>query len=218
MAQKDFFVFDDLFGNSGVQRVELIELEDGEILWVKHYYSPDQAGALFSQLYQQVPWRQDQIRIAGKMTSLPRLQAWFADPGIHYGYSGIAMEPLPWIDCLRTIKQNLEAYSDNHFNSVLANLYRNQHDSVSWHADNETELGTNPTIASLSLGGTREFQLKHRLHPSKKLKIPMQSGDLMIMKGGLQHHWLHQIPKSKTPSEPRINLTFRRILDTGSSK
>ncbi len=218
MTQKDLFVFDDLFGDSTVQRVELIELEDGEILWVKHYYSPDQASELFSKLYQQVPWKQDGIRIAGKVTPLPRLQAWFADPGIHYGYSGIAMEPLPWLDCLINIKQDLEAYSGSHFNSVLANLYRDQNDSVSWHADDEAELGANPTIASLSLGATREFQLKHRLHPGKKLKIPMQSGDLMIMKGEIQHHWLHQIPKCKTPTEARINLTFRRILATDPLK
>lgn len=214
MANNDLFVFDDLFSDSSVQRVELIELEDGEILWVKHFYPPAEADKLFDRLSQEIPWRQDNIRVAGKVVPLPRLQAWFADPGAGYEYSGIFLEPRPWSDCLSSVKQHIETYSDTRFNSVLANLYRDQNDSVSWHADDEPELGANPTIASLSLGATREFQLKHRLHPGRKLKIPMQSGDLMIMKGGLQHHWLHQIPKSRSATGARINLTFRRILDT----
>jgi alkylated DNA repair dioxygenase AlkB len=208
MSQKDLFIFDDV----PLQSVELIELRDGEILWVRHFYSPEKATQLYSRLQEEIPWRQDSIRIAGKDTPIPRLQAWFADPGLSYTYSGLTLEPNPWSDTLLHTKQEIEHFSDTRFNSLLANLYRNQHDSVGWHADNEPELGNNPVIASLSLGGERNFQLKHRDHPEKKLDIQLGSGDLIIMKGTLQHHWLHQIPKSRKHCEPRINLTFRRII------
>lgn len=214
MSQKDMFIF----GDTPMQSVELIELEDGEILWVQHFYDEDSAQQLYSRLQEEIPWRQDSIRIAGKETPIPRLQAWFGDPGMSYSYSGLTLQPEPWNETLVHIKEQIENYSDTRFNSLLANLYRDQQDSVGWHADNEPELGTNPIIASLSLGGERRFQIKHRSHPERKLELNLQSGDLLIMKGAMQHHWLHQVPKARQPCLPRINLTFRRIIKAETPK
>lgn len=208
MTQTDLFNMGDL----PLQSVELIELSDGDILWVRHFLSTQEAEQLLQTLQQEIPWRQDSLRIAGKDTPIPRLQAWYGDPGMNYTYSGLTLQPLPWAPALDAIKHRIEDYSDCHFNSLLANLYRDENDSVGWHADNEPELGENPTIASLSLGETRDFVLKHRNHQEQKLKLSLQSGDLLIMKGSLQHHWLHQVPKCKTQCQPRINLTFRRIF------
>ncbi|MBA54165.1 MAG: alpha-ketoglutarate-dependent dioxygenase AlkB [Pseudomonadales bacterium] len=214
MSQKDLFIF----GDVPLQSVELIELEDGEILWVRHFYEEDTAQQLYSRLQEEIPWRQDSIRIAGKDKPIPRLQAWFGDPGMTYTYSGLTLEPEPWTETLQQLKKQIEDYGDHQFNSLLANLYRNEQDSVGWHADNEPELGQNPVIASLSLGAVRTFQLKHREHPERKLALELGSGDLLIMKGALQHHWQHQIPKSRQPCEPRINLTFRKIIGVGTGK
>lgn len=208
MNQSDLFSLNDL----QLQSVELIEIDDGDILWIKRFLPKADADLLLQTLQTEIPWRQDSIRIAGKDTPIPRLQAWYGDPGMTYTYSGLKLDPLPWTPTLAAIKQRIEDYSDCHFNSLLANLYRNEQDSVGWHADDEPELGQNPAIASLSLGDARDFQLKHRTHPEQKLSLPLQHGDLLIMKGALQHHWVHQIPKSKTPCQPRINLTFRRIF------
>ncbi|MCP5018818.1 MAG: alpha-ketoglutarate-dependent dioxygenase AlkB [Ketobacter sp.] len=214
MSQEDLFIF----GDVPLQSVELIELEDGEILWARRFYDEDTARQLYSRLQEEIPWRQDNIRIAGKETPIPRLQAWFGDPGISYTYSGLTLQPEPWNDTLQHIKEQIESYSDTQFNSLLANLYRDEQDSVGWHADNEPELGNNPVIASLSLGGERTFQLKHRQHPERKLELELRSGDLLIMKGAMQHHWLHQIPKSKQACLPRINLTFRKINKASTPK
>ena len=204
----------DLFSLNGldIQRVELIEIDDGDILWIKRFLPKSDADSLLQTLLADIPWRQDSIRIAGKPVPVPRLQAWYGDPGMTYTYSGLSLDPLPWSPTLAALKQRIEDYSDCQFNSLLANLYRNEQDSVGWHADNEPELGRNPAIASLSLGDTRDFQMKHRQRQEQKLSLPLQHGDLLIMKGALQHHWLHQIPKSKAPCQPRINLTFRRIF------
>ena len=91
MSQKDLFIF----GDVPLQSVELIELEDGEILWVRHFYDEDMAQQLYSRLQEEIPWRQDSIRIAGKMVPIPRLQAWFGDPGMVYTYSGLTLDPQP---------------------------------------------------------------------------------------------------------------------------
>ena len=45
----------------------------------------------------------------------------------------------------------------------------------------------------------------------KKLKINLEHGSLLIMKGTTQHFWKHQIPKTAKPVDTRINLTFRTI-------
>src|SRR3990167_6668050 len=148
MTQSDLFSLDDL----QLQSVELIEIDDGDILWIKRFLPKADADALLQTLQTEIPWRQDSIRIAGKDTPIPRLQAWYGDPGMTYTYSGLELDPLPLTPTLAAIKQRIEDYSDCHFNSLLANLYRNEQDSVGWHADDEPELGQNPAIASLSLG------------------------------------------------------------------
>lgn len=100
---------------------------------------------------------------------------------------------------------------------MLINLYRDGKDSVAWHADDEPELGDAPVIASLSLGATRDFQMRHRnagCNGLPVLKLPLASGSLLIMRGPTQKYWLHQVPKrlGRSAPGPRINLTFRRIL------
>ena len=136
---------------------------------------------------------------------------WYGDADANYQYSGVHHQPMPWTATLLSIKEKVERHCQHRFNSVLGNLYRNGSDSMGCHADNEKELGVNPLIASLSLGDDRLFRLHHK---KKKLKIDiaLQQGDLLVMAGTLQHHWLHSLPKTKSPKKPRINLTFRKIL------
>lgn len=181
------------------------------------YYNQSEAQELHCNLLSSIPWRQDNIRIAGRQLPIPRLQAWFGDPGTDYAYSGIRLAPIPLSAALLRIKQDMESLGngrDQHslrYNSLLANLYRDGNDSVGWHSDDEKELGTNPVIASVSLGGSRRFSLKPRDKHRPPLHLDLHSGDVLIMGGETQHHWVHQIPKTRTPVTPRINLTFRKI-------
>ena len=111
---------------------------------------------------------------------------------------------------LAYFKQRIEALTGLHFNSVLLNWYRNGEDHLHWHADDEAELGHNPCIASLNFGEARDFLLKRR-DDGNKLCIPLSHGSLLVMRGGLQHHWLHAVPKRKRVQGSRFNLTFRVI-------
>ena len=97
------------------------------------------------------------------------------------------------------------------FNCVLVNLYRNGQDSNGWHADNEPELGKNPMIASVSLGATRRFDLRHNI-TKEKISFDLTNGSLLLMKGEIQHFWKHQITKTKKIDAARINLTFRMLI------
>ena len=108
------------------------------------------------------------------------------------------------------IKARLEQLCEHSFNSVLLNYYRDGSDSVSWHADEETELGPNPIVASVSLGAERtlEFKPKFNLTTPKK-QIMLGNGSILIMGKTIQNNWLHKLPKISETIDPRISLTFR---------
>ena len=183
---------------------------DGEVYHLQGFYQQQQADSLWLALRERLPWQTETITLYGKPVLVPRLMCWFGDDDAVYRYSGVDHIPLPWSPELLNIKQDLEQACQSEFNSVLANLYRNGTDSMGCHADNEKELGRNPVIASLSLGATRLFKLKHH-QSDAKLDLHLQHGDLLIMAGALQHHWRHSVPKTAKPVGERINLTFRKI-------
>jgi alkylated DNA repair dioxygenase AlkB len=202
----------DLFSEP-VHELEVIRLnmEDADIIYYPHFFSKGESDDFYKLLLKNILWQQDSIQLYGKKIPLPRLTAWYGEVGKPYTYSGIPMQPHYWTKALLSLKNDVEEVSGVDFTSVLLNLYRNGNDSVAWHADDEKELGKQPIIASLSFGAVRTFQFKHKTKPHLKHKIALQHGSLLLMKGDTQQYWLHQIPKTTQPVEPRINLTFRVI-------
>jgi alkylated DNA repair dioxygenase AlkB len=185
---------------------------NAEINYYPHFFDEEQSDLLFQELLLTIPWQQDDIKVFGKVHAQPRLTALFGNEGKSYSYSNIKMQPHSWNPILIDLKQKAEAVSATEFSTVLLNLYRDGKDSNGWHADNEKELGTNPVIASLSFGAERYFHLQHNNDKNLKLKILLEHGSLLVMKGTTQHFWKHQIPKTAKPIGSRINLTFRRIV------
>ncbi len=104
-----------------------------------------------------------------------------------------------------------EAETGTVFNSCLLNLYDSGSQGMAWHSDDEKSLGKNTTIASLSLGATRKFSLRHK-RTGESISIQLEDGSLLIMKGTTQTFWQHSVPKSAKITTPRINLTFRTIV------
>lgn len=190
--------------------IEKIVLKDGWIRFIPTFLNEDIANQLFEHLQQTIQWQQGEIVLFGKKHATPRLEAFCADDQKSYGYSGQRLITHEFTKELNEIRQKLTLEIGTSFNSVLLNLYRTGNESNGWHADNEPELGRNPIIASLSLGATRRFDLKHNT-TKEQLSFHLNHGSLLIMGGELQHHWKHQIAKTKKVNEPRINLTFRNI-------
>jgi len=169
------------------------------------------ADAVFTALRTKVAWRQDHLKMFGNLSPVPRLEAWVADEGLDYTYSGIHHEPDPWIDELVELRDLSSSHTGTRFNSVLCNLYRDGSDGVDWHADDEPEFGPMPVIASWSLGATRRFDLRRVDDHSVKVELELHHGDLVIMSGTTQTLWRHRVPKTKKPVGERINLTFRMV-------
>jgi len=204
----------DLFNqNLNVREFKKYYLNGGEVWFMSNFISETKANSYFMSLQETIKWQQEKVRVYGKTYPIPRKTAWHGDKGVKYKYSGIKCDSEPWTKELLEIKESIDhLVCKQDFNSVLLNLYRNGNDKVGWHADNEKGLGKNPIIASVSLGAERRFDLKHKDHPTEKLQLSLPSGSLVIMSGELQDNWLHQIPVQKKVKEPRINLTFRKII------
>ncbi|MEO1289672.1 MAG: alpha-ketoglutarate-dependent dioxygenase AlkB [Chloroflexota bacterium] len=192
-------------------QAQQLTMNNADVIFYPHFLTSNEASTLFTTLEHDVAWQQSEIEMFGKTIQLPRLTAWYGDEGNTYSYSGVSHTPLAWIPPLATLKIQVEAIAKVNFNSVLLNLYRDGKDSVGWHSDDEPELGTNPVIASISLGGEREFQFRHKDNPEERHSLVLTSGSLLLMQGATQHHWKHRIPKTKKEIAPRINMTFRII-------
>lgn len=188
---------------------ELIELP-GAVL----YHEPGfvaRAQELFDTLVRTVAWRQERIRLYGREHPVPRLSAWYGDAGAQYRYSGLTLQPLHWLPPLQALRQRLQRHLGCRFNSVLLNYYRNGRDSMGLHADDEPELGPEPVIASVSLGAARRMIFRHRQRIAEPLSMELGAGSLLVMAGGCQANWRHELPKTRRPVHGRVNLTFRQV-------
>ena len=203
----------DLFSTEGQEKTfEVISLQDGEILFMRNFFTSSEAKYYFELLQNSINWKQEEVTFYGKTFPVPRKTAWYGFEGFNYSYSGIKCFPEIWTEELLEIKKEIEKLiPDEDFTSVLLNLYNNGNDKMGWHSDDEKELGINPTIASVSLGETRRFEIKNKQNPELHFRFELTSGSLLIMRGALQHHWVHQIPSQKKVKNARINLTFRTI-------
>lgn len=184
---------------------------DGTVNYFGEVLSRADSSTIYQSLLESIPWAHDEIVIFGKRVVTAREVAWFGDPGLSYTYSGTTKEPLPWTPELFEMKRLAEALSGVRFNSCLLNLYHDGGEGMGWHSDDEHSIVRDSAIASVSLGAEREFRLKHK-NGAEKVSVLLESGSLLVMKGGTQRHWLHSIPKSRKVATPRINLTFRTMI------
>lgn len=199
-----------LFDDIPESAEELLPKDGSAVLHRQAISSAESADAM-KALLDLVPWEQRRVRVYGREVPQPRLVAWFGDPGRSYTYSGLTLDPSPWTSLLVELRSACEAIAGVAFNSGLANLYRDGRDSLSWHADDEPELGPDPVIASLSLGAERRFDFRHR-ESGETVRTLLPAGSVVVMSSGCQRQWVHQVPKMLRVNDPRINLTFRTIL------
>jgi alkylated DNA repair dioxygenase AlkB len=197
-------------------RGDWIELPDALLYFEADFLAEQGFGdheILFDQLAQSLHWTQDRIVIYGREVQIPRLNAWYGDAGTDYMYSGLQLQPRPWLPILATLRECLSAHLQHRFNSVLANFYRDGRDSVGRHADDEPELGPLPLIATVNLGASRRFALyPKRKGAAEPWRADLPGGSLLVMAGRCQWAWQHEIPKTAKPVGGRISLTYRQVV------
>ncbi len=197
----------------------------GRLRLYPRLFSAEESEHYLRALKEEVDWKSERIMMFGRSLAIPRMTAWFGDPGTCYTYSGISAQPVGWTRTLLQIRARIEDTSNATFNSVLLNYYRDGRDGVSWHSDDEPELGSDPVIGSVSFGSERPFCLRRRVarrasrgpaigrgQARARLTLCLPNGSYLEMGPGIQRNWAHQLPKRPQLTGERINLTFRRIL------
>jgi alkylated DNA repair dioxygenase AlkB len=181
---------------------------DGELNDFGAAFSQREADIILRRLLRDVPWQADTALIHGQVVKSARHVAWYADEAFRYSHSGVVREALPWnVPILEPIKRRVEDLTGATFNSCVLNLYHNGSEGMGWHSDPEAR-GAHSVIAALSVGATRKFAFKHKVSGAR-CALELQHGQLIVMRGDTQQHWLHALMRTAKVVGPRISLTFR---------
>ncbi|MEZ4411345.1 MAG: alpha-ketoglutarate-dependent dioxygenase AlkB [Polyangiales bacterium] len=184
-------------------------LLDDRVRLYRGFFDADEAAALFQRLARETPWLEVRYENEGRAHTLPRLTANYGERS--YDYAGLVFTPLPWTPLLTSLRSRMESLAGQPFNALIVQVYRDGEDAVNWHADSHPAGGDAPTIASLSFGASRRFQLRRPGQRGVEVECTLASGDVLIMRGDLQRTHVHKVPREENPVGPRINLTFRRL-------
>jgi alkylated DNA repair dioxygenase AlkB len=201
-------LFDDIPGQLG----NLLH-KDGEVNYYGTLMSLVEANRHLDKLLNNIEWKKDEALIFGKRIVTKRKIAWYGDQAYEYTYSNTTKQALPWTEELITLKTLVEQVTNESFNSCLLNFYHDGSEGMNWHSDGEIDLKKNGAIASLSFGAERKFSFKHKWSKQTVSQF-LQNGSLLLMKGTTQTHWLHSLPPTKMVNKPRVNLTFRTIVNS----
>ncbi len=186
--------------------------EGGTVNYFGKLMNKDEADHYFKVLLNEIEWKNDEAVIFGKKIITKRKVAWYADTAFEYTYSNIKKTAIPWTKELLELKNLVEKEVGTAFNSCLLNLYHDGSEGMAWHSDGEKDLKKNGAIGSLSFGAERKFAFKHK-ETKEKVEMILEHGSLLVMKGETQSNWLHRLPPTKLIHQPRINLTFRTIVE-----
>lgn len=201
--------FEDIYTKS---RQWTLKVDGVDITYDAGFLPEKTADRLFEELKTEIRWRRAVVQTPGGPKTVPRMISWHADEGLTYSYSGLTHPWQPWTSAMQEVKAAVEEKLGTSFNGCLANFYENERDSVSMHSDDEDDMEEGAPIASVSLGATREFVVKHK-ETKERHVIPLEHGSLVVMSGDTQRVSRHGIPKSRRSCGPRINLTFRKTLN-----
>lgn len=199
----------DLFNDSNT--INLLPY-GGTVLYFGIVLSKERSDFYYDALLNTIEWKNDEAVIFGKHIITARKVAWYADKKFAYTYSNTTKQALPWTKELLELKTLAETLSGNTFNSCLLNLYHNGDEGMAWHSDDEKALGKNTTIASLSFGAERKFAFKHK-KTKDTISLVLEHGSLLLMKDETQSNWLHRLPPTTKVKRPRVNLTFRTMME-----
>ena len=201
----------ELFENVPDATINLLP-QDGTVNYYGKILSETESDFFYSKLLTNIEWRNDEAVIFGRKIITKRKVAWYGDFDFEYTYSNSTKKALPWTPELLKLKKIVEEKTGEQFNSCLLNFYHNGSEGLAYHSDGEKHLKKNGAIASVSLGAERKFSFKHKT-TGQKVELLLNHGSLLVMKGETQTYWKHRLPPTTKIFEPRINLTFRTIIE-----
>lgn len=201
----------DLF-NPEINETTNLLPKDGTVNYYGKLFSREDSNRYLDILLNTIEWKNDEAIIFGKLILTKRKVAWYGNQEFEYTYSNTTKKALPWTKELLELKKIIETETGETFNSCLLNLYHSGEEGMAWHSDAEKDLKKNGAIGSVSFGAERKFAFKHK-ESKETVSLILQHGSLLVMKDETQTYWLHRLPPTKTTQKPRVNLTFRTIVE-----
>lgn len=187
---------------------------NGTVLYYGKVVDEERARNYYETLLSTIEWKNDEAIIYGKHYITKRKVAWYGDKNFSYTYSNTTKFALAWTRELLELKTLSEKITGATYNSCLLNLYHSGEEGMAWHSDDEKALGKNSAIASWSFGAERKFAFKHK-QSGQTVSVVLENGSLLVMKDETQTHWLHRLPPTTKVKRPRVNLTFRTMVEQG---
>ncbi len=197
--------------------MELTEPIPGCVTYITGFFTPEESADLVARIRDTSAWSQERFQVRdGPTVPFPRLVAWHGEDGVGYRYSGIVHPARAWTEPLLAVRGRLQEATGIEYTGCLLNRYRDGNDSIGRHADVEDDLLPGSPIACVSLGATRTISFRPSRRGSRKsdeVLLPLEDGSLLIMRGGCQRLWSHEIAKVRPPESvgERISLTFRSV-------
>ena len=191
LAQPEQLTCADLFRFQSPAKpdVVLITPDNCRIYFIRSFLSPLAISLFHSFLSSLDDWQ------TGTLYGhpLPRVSKWFG--GEPYKYAAKRWPHFPHPPFLLHVQKLLTAHlrltvdaQCQRLTTCLVNKYRDGSDSMGKHSDDEGELGTEPSIASVNLGTTRTFCMARKDAPEgggKRRTVPFElsDGSLLLMSG-----------------------------------
>ena len=155
--------------------------------------------ALLEVLLHAVAWEQRTRWMYDRVVDEPRLTAEITD-------LGAAPHAI-----LRDAAALLSTHYRVPYDGLWLNLYRDEHDSTSWHGDRISCRRSECIVPVLTLGAQRRFLLKSR-RGGPSIRFAPAAGDLLVMGGRCQRDWQHCVPKVARACGLRVSINFQSRL------
>ena len=118
-----------------------------------------------------------------------------------------------WSPTIAKVKEMIEHKARHSFNWSRILNYRDGRDGMGFHSDKCLDLRHGSFIASLSLGETREYELKPKANVGPAFvaqKITLRHNTLLLLGPKTNQYFVHLVKKGGKDS-PRISITFRDL-------
>ena len=194
------------------KKTDVFKIEDGgTITYKKNFMTKKEADDMFIELKEKVPWTQGVYKMFGKSVKTPRMLYAMRDKDLDISKSYSVTGSMEWLPSVELLKKRVEKATGKPITYCQLNYYRDGNDYIGYHTD--SEIADGDIIASISLGATRKFVLRHKEYKTKpdikKYNFNLENGSLFIMNDNAgKHYWKHALLKMKNVG-PRINITFR---------
>jgi alkylated DNA repair dioxygenase AlkB len=178
--------------------VQVLEIAPGqEVRYFPHFLPKPEADIWLSRLLAEVPFQTETA------TMVPKRQ--MAVYGAHYDYSPTAQPARAWSPLLTELRVLVQQAICKRFDSALCNLYPDGEAYIGWHHD----AGHPIKIASVSLGAVRTLLFAEKGSTRAVRGIELGHGSLLLIPQAVNDRFKHMVPKDRSITQPRINVTFR---------